>query len=540
SNGHRAAWTEFFVGGLATLLPVLIISGWWYLRNLRLYGDITGLNAFIQILGKRAVPATLAQLWRERYSFLAGYWGNFGGLNVPMPPWVYRILNTSLMVVGLGLMIALVRSQVRAFTGRKALSGRLQSADDQLSFRSDLSDSSGGSVASFRNLQFVVCVLWGVGVLVPWIQWARVTWSSQGRLIYAALPVWSLLIAMGLNAWWPRRLGVEPRLTLPPLVTLFALFLFGLSAAAPFVWIRPAYAHPQPLSQEQVREIPQRIKVDFDDAMRLLGYDLETETTTPGGQVAVTLYWEAIEPTEDDHTVFAHVLDDHELVIAQRDTHPGLGLLSTTWLDPGRRWADRYVIPVPSTAYAPDQAQVEVGLYNTRTGERLPVVEPGGEAQVDNVRFGRVRIQERDGDVPNRISVNFGDRMMLSGYDLSRRWVRPGETVTLTLHWEALQPMEENYTVSAQLIDEDSQRKAAQHDSWPLEGNAPTAAWEPGEAISYSIPLDVFPDATAGPYSVRIAVYAHRKGSIDHLPVTPPDGRMQASHVTLSQVKVAP
>jgi hypothetical protein len=88
------SWSEFFVGGLATVLPLLIIGGWWYLRNLRLYGDLLGLSVFKVILGTREVPADLAQLWRERYSFAAGYWGNFGGLNVPMPGWAYTVLNT--------------------------------------------------------------------------------------------------------------------------------------------------------------------------------------------------------------------------------------------------------------------------------------------------------------------------------------------------------------------------------------------------------------------------------------------------------------
>jgi hypothetical protein len=129
--------------------------------------------------------------------------------------------------------------------------------------------------------------------------------------------------------------------------------------------------------------------------------------------------------------------------------------------------------------------------------------------------------------------------MRLTGYDLSQRSVGPGETVTLTLHWEALRAMEHNYTVSAQLIDR-AQRKAAQHDSWPLDGDAPTAAWEAGQTIVDAIPLAVYADAPAGPYDVRIAVYRHQQDDIVHLPMTPPGGRMQANHITLTRVRVAP
>ncbi|HIQ02514.1 MAG TPA: DUF2142 domain-containing protein, partial [Anaerolineales bacterium] len=108
--GGRRSWREFLLGGLAAALPMLLIAGWWYLRNLRLYGDLTGLNVFTQILGTRGVPADLAQLWRERHSFLAGYWGNFGGLNVPMPSWAYSLLNGLSLVALVGLLLCLCAS----------------------------------------------------------------------------------------------------------------------------------------------------------------------------------------------------------------------------------------------------------------------------------------------------------------------------------------------------------------------------------------------------------------------------------------------
>jgi hypothetical protein len=293
------------------------------------------------------------------------------------------------------------------------------------------------------------------------------------------------------------------------------------------------------LTEAQVQAIPHRLNVDFDGAMRLLGYDVASQEARPGGQVAVTLYWEGIASTEEDHTVFVHLLGEHELLVAQRDTLPALGLLSTTWLEPGFRWADRYVLQLPATAYAPDEAQIEVGLFNTDTGERLPAIDSRGERSGDNVRFGQVQIQAETGDLPNPLSVNFGDRMLLTGYDLTQRSARPGETITLTLHWEALRLMEHNYTVSAQLVDP-TQHKAAQRDGWPLDGNAPTAAWSPGETVVDARPLAIFPDARAGPYSVRIAVYRQEEGEIVHLPVTPPGGRMQADHITVTAVRVSP
>ncbi len=521
---QRRSWAEFLIGGLATSLPMLAIAGWWYLRNLRLYGDLSGLNVFIEILGQRDVPADLLQLWRERFSFMAGYWGNFGGLNVPMPAWTYVTLNTIAAIAGLGLVVTVIRR-----------------------------------CTSYINLPFVICLLWGLGVLIAWSRWASVTWSSQGRLIFPAISTWSLLLASGLAGWLPHRWGRW-------LMIAFALFLLSLAMAAPFAWIGPAYAPLQPLTEAQAAAIPHRLEADFSvtaplggdpvAVMRLLGYNLETEVVEPGGQLGVTLYWEALAPTDRDYTVFVHLLGEWELLVAQRDTFPGLGRLSTTWLKPGDAWADRYVLQVPDTAYAPDIAQLQVGLYDASSGVRLLMTQPGesptqpssSQGKGDCVRFGRIQVQPRSDGLPNPISVNFGDRMELAGYALDRRLARPGETVTLTLYWRGLRRMDVNYTVSAQLVDA-AQRKAAQQDTWPLDGAAPTATWEPGRVLADEYALTI-QDAPPGVYDVRVAVYVFRPceeegeeegaGEIVHLPVIPQDGRMLSNFVVLTHVRVAP
>lgn len=511
---RRRSWAEFLLGGLATALPMLLIAGWWYLRNLRLYGDLTGLNAFIEVLGRRDVPADLAQLWRERHSFLAGYWGNFGGLNVPMPAWTYTLLNTLSLLSLFGLLLSLLPLRVPA--------------------------SPRPRVPASPRLPLLLSLLWALLVLIPWVGWARVTWSSQGRLVFPAISVWSLLLVLGLRslAFHISRLTSDvSRLTFHILrltfLTLPAI-LFILSAVAPFAWIAPAYALPEPLTGEQISAIPHRLEADFGGVMRLLGYGLEAGAVEPGGKLGVTLYWEALAPADRDYTVFVHLLGEGELLVAQRDTFPGVGLLSTTWLTPGFRWADRYVLQVPSTAYAPDLARIEVGLYDATTGTRLPASTGG-----DNVRFEQVEVRARPGEVPNPISVNFGDRMALVGYGLSSRVVRAGETVTLTLYWRGLQPMEADYTVSAQLVDP-QQRKAAQNDGWPQGGNAPTAAWEVGQLVADERSLTVYSDAPPGVYDLRVVVYLLQGEQIVRLPVIPEGGRMLSDYVVLTRVRVVP
>jgi hypothetical protein len=504
---RRRSWKEFLISGLATALPLLLIAGWWYLRNLRLYGDLTGIEMFTQILGQRDVPADLPQLWRERFSFLAGYWGNFGGINVPMAAWTYPVLNTIVPLAALGLIVAAAKYQIKNIKSQI------------LGVRHLLFD-----ICSFP---FVLCLLWALLVFVPWLLWARITWSSQGRLVFYAISVWSLLLAMGIAGWLPRRWGRWA-------VAAFALFLLGLTAVAPFAWIAPAYAPPEPLTDAQVATIPNHLGIDFDDTMRLLGDDLGITSVEPGGQVTVTLYWEALAPTERPYSVFVHLLGEGDILIAQRDTYPGMGLLSTTRLEPGNTWADRYVIRVPETTYAPDVAQVAVGLYNYTDWTRLPA-----DNGSDHVRFGRIEIQALPGEVPNPISVNFDDKMALVGYDLNRRVVSPGEKVTMTLYWRGLQKMERNYTISAQLVN-DEQVKAAEDSNWPLKGDAPTMLWQPGNLLEDPKTLTVRADAPPGVYDVQITVFKKQDEEFIHLPVISDRGEMLSNRVLLTQVRVEP
>jgi 4-amino-4-deoxy-L-arabinose transferase-like glycosyltransferase len=516
---RRRSWKEFLAGGLATALPLLLIAGWWYWRNLQLYGDLSGVDMFIQILGRRDVPADLPQLWRERFSFFAGYWGNFGGINVPMAAWTYLVLNTIAPIAALGLIVA----------PAKSLISNLQSQDSP----------SRRASHDIRYLPFALCLLWSLLVFILWLLWARVTWSSQGRLVFYAISVWSLLLAMGLAGWLPRHWGGWA-------VAAFALFLLGLAVAAPFAWIAPAYAPPQPLTDAQVAAIPHSLEVTFGpstgsgqgDNMKLLGYDLETASVEPGGQVKLTLYWQALAPTEHPYSVFVHLLGEGDIPIAQRDTYPGLGLLSTTRLEPGDAWADQYVIRVPDTTYAPDLAQVAVGLYNHAGGTRLPTSN-GANSAGNHVRFGRIEVQTLPGEVPNPISINFDDKMALVGYDLDRRAVKPGDDITLLLYWRGLREMERNYTISAQLVG-DEQAKVAEDSNWPLKGNAPTMLWEPGHLLEDPKTLAVHADAQPGIYAVRVTVFKKQDEVFIHLPVISGRGEMLVNHITLTNVRVQP
>lgn len=508
----------FLIGGLVTGGAVLLIAGWWYLRNWQLYGDPLGQNVFVEILGQRDVPADLTQLWRERVSFIRGYWGNFGGLNVLMPAWVYTVLNTLLVLATLGLILPLLSHALALIQNRQ----RRSSTDSSI----------------WRFSPWLLALLWPVLVVVPWIMWATTTWSSQGRLVFSAISVWSLLFALG----WRNLTRLLPKGLRSPAFFAVSLFMLTISLIAPFAWIRPAYARPTALTEIQVDAISQRVDVTFfhpsGGQIKLLGYDAPVQAVYPGQTAPVTLYWEAIEPFGNDYTIFLHVLDAHELVATQRDAFPGMGTLSTQWLEPGQRWAERRVLVVPDNAYSPNQTVLELGLYDYSTGERLAAVDAEGQLLGDNVRFGQISIQAHPADVPNPITIDFGGELELVGYDLDQRALQPGETATLTLYWRGQRPMNTNYSISTQFVDQHGV-KAAQKDAWPFDGAAPTLLWEPGTLIEEPRELVISDSTPPGVYDVYVVVYPSSDPD-SLLVVTPPGGRLQTDHIVLTTIRILP
>ncbi len=515
SATHLLRALSFFATRLGlTLGTAGLLAGWWFYRNFRLYGDWLGLNAFYAVLGTRAVPADLRQLWAERHAFAAGYWGNFGGLNVPFPAWTYTLLNVF-------ALFALVTATLRLIvwlTGYNPATGERR-APPLWPFHWD-------NLTAARALAWA----WPAIVFVSWVRWATVTWSSQGRLIFSAIPMWSLFLVLGTMGYPLRR----PQKHLHVLPVDLAVILLLLSLTALPLRILPAYTPPKAVADLRPRYA---LDVRFGDLLRLRGYDLGHGGVPlrPGGTFPLTLYWEALTPSETDHSIFIHILGEGDRIIAQRDTFPGKGLLSTTWLEPGRMWVERYAIPIPPMAYAPDRLTVAVGVYETWKGARLPAFAAEGEALGERVTFGDLLLTPNTGDVPNPIDVRFGRGIRLRGYDLSALHIRPGRQLTVTLYWEATADGETDYTLSVQLLDA-QWRKAAQVDA---PTTRPTSRWREGDRFTEVRHLTIAPDALPGLYDLQLTFYRLvENGELMHLPVVWEEGQLPAEWIVLTTIRV--
>jgi mannosyltransferase len=111
----------------------------------------------------------------------------------------------------------------------------------------------------------------------------------------------------------------------------------------------------------------------------LQGYDLASDKLRPGDTLNLTLHWSDLAPVDGDYTVFVHILDASDKIIAQRDQSPANGLRPTSSWFPGDTILDQYAIPLPPGLALGDYA-VEIGLYNPTDGQRLPVAHDGAPA----------------------------------------------------------------------------------------------------------------------------------------------------------------
>ena len=137
--------------------------------------------------------------------------------------------------------------------------------------------------------------------------------------------------------------------------------------------------------------IPNPLDYRFGKGIALIGYDLDRTALPAGDTLHLTLYWKCLAPVGRNYTVFTHVLGPGDAIWAQKDSWPMDGAAPTGGWRVGQIVEDRYELVVkpetPEGVY-----DLEIGLYLAETGERLPVVGPGGGPPDSRVLLNRVRV----------------------------------------------------------------------------------------------------------------------------------------------------
>ena len=98
------------------MLPVLLLTGWWFVRNQTLYGDPLGWSMFQEVY--RVVMRTTPLAWNDVRQFfntqIDSFAGVFGWMNVRATPVYYRIVRICglLGLVGLAPFFARYRKEL--------------------------------------------------------------------------------------------------------------------------------------------------------------------------------------------------------------------------------------------------------------------------------------------------------------------------------------------------------------------------------------------------------------------------------------------
>ncbi len=253
--------------------------------------------------------------------------------------------------------------------------------------------------------------------------------------------------------------------------------------------------------------------------LELVGYDLARDVYAPGEKIDVALYWETLAEITSSYTLLLELVGSDGHVAEQWADEPAY---PTSQWRAGDVWRDWRSLRVP-----PD---VPAGAYELRA--RLA---EGESAMESSMVLTAIDIQGRAGlfEVPpiaHPLPAALGDGIRLLGYDVAGTELRGGDTLRLTLIWQAVGETDVSYTVFTHLLDGES-RIWGQQDSVPGGGSLPTTSWLPGEVLIDEYTLELSEDAPPGEYVLEIGMYEATTGQ--RLPIHDATGSPSGDHLCL-------
>ncbi|MCI0647601.1 MAG: hypothetical protein L0346_22290 [Chloroflexi bacterium] len=131
----------------------------------------------------------------------------------------------------------------------------------------------------------------------------------------------------------------------------------------------------------------------FGEAIELQGYGLAPARLEPGEMARLALVWVAVEPPDQDYTVFIHVENAAGELVAQVDRPPLAGLRPTSGWVIGEPVSDTYGLLLDETLPA-GRYSVWVGLYAWPSLERLPIWDAAGQPAGDRLKIVELEIRD--------------------------------------------------------------------------------------------------------------------------------------------------
>jgi len=188
-----------------------------------------------------------------------------------------------------------------------------------------------------------------------------------------------------------------------------------------------------------------------------------------------------------------------------------------------------YVPSNPEAWFYQDQ------LYGP-AGETLQRILPGPLIKIYELPYENQPYTLDRPDIPVPVNANFGNKMLLLGYDLPHRRADPGGSLPLTLYWQPLTRMSKTYVIFNHLLD-DQQQNWGGYDRWPQE-TSNTTLLVPDEVIVDTFNLPVFADAPAGIYTIDLGLYDQADPTASPLPLWRDGDLIEQNSIEIGSVKI--
>jgi hypothetical protein len=141
----------------------------------------------------------------------------------------------------------------------------------------------------------------------------------------------------------------------------------------------------------------------------------------------------------------------------------------------------------------------------------------------------------QDEPISHPASDNFGDKLLLRGYDLPQTTAHPGDWLPVTVYWESLAPMDIRYRAFMHLVGADSTRWG-QHDDDPA-CRLLTTEMRPGQRSSRQFRLPI--DLTTPPGEYQIIFGLYNPDTQERLPIWDNlAGQSPGDSIVLGQLRV--
>ncbi len=170
---------------------------------------------------------------------------------------------------------------------------------------------------------------------------------------------------------------------------------------------------------------------------------------------------------------------------------------------------------------------------------------PAGDYYLAEISSGlpalRVAEPRRQFELPSMthsLDVDFEGQVKLVGYDLPMRRVEPGGGLPVTLYWQGMQWMGEDFVIFNRLLD-NQQTAFGGYDRLPKE-NYSTLLWAPGEIVVDGFAVPVASDAHDGVYTLDLGLYRHVGDEAQSLQIVNPENNEPTglTSVTIGPIKV--